>query len=257
MALLTDPIFYYGIEVTSDNKYIDFDEGGPEINAELTPDSYSLSELGDHVCEVLSAAGNQVYTCSIDRDTRIITISATSSFDILWSSGTNTARNASSLLGFANTDTGSVTSVAGISAIGLTFEPQFLLQDYLDKADNQELIDPSVNISANGTVETIKFGDQQFYEMSFKFINNGVLSGSPFTYNATGKDEFNSFMQDIINKNTFEYMPNKNNRSTFDKVILESLRGNRKGTGYRLKELVGKGLPGVYELNNVRLRVKT
>ena len=203
----------------------------------------------------MNSIGGQTYTVTVDRDARTFTVSAAGSFTFLFGTGTHSGNTAANSISFIASDTSAATSHAGTLEIGDSYEPQFKLQDYLDKANNQRLIEPSVNKSADGTIETVKFGTEQFYKMSFMFINNGLLDGSPFIYNATGLDDFNAFMQNIINKNTFEFMPDKDTRSTFDKVILESVSGSKKGTGYELKELTNRGLPGIYELKNIKLRV--
>lgn len=257
MALSTYSVFYFGIEVTGSTKWLDLSEGGPEINIEFTPKSYSLSELANELSTKLNTDGSLDYTVTVDRNARLLTISASGSFEFLFNTGTNSANSIASVLGFSATDTGSSTAHTSSNPIGSVYEPQFILQDFVDKNQNEFLIDANVNRAADGTVETVKFGSERFFEMSFKFINQGILKGNPFIYNATGLDDANNFFSNIINKVTFEFMPDKNNRNNFTKVILESTRESRDGTAYKLDELVSQSLPNIYEINQIRLRVVT
>ena len=100
---------------TNDN--IDFKEdGGGELTATITAGTYTVSELEAEIKNQLETAsdggGNNInYTVSYDSSTKKFTIKEDGSdleqLDILWATGTNNAKSASSLLGFAaENDTG-------------------------------------------------------------------------------------------------------------------------------------------------------
>ena len=118
-----------------------------------------------------------------------------------------------------------------------------------------ERIDPTVSESASGQIESVAFGLRRFIEMSLKFITDKPMDGKVIKNNSTGKADFERFMQEIILKRPLEFIPDIADRNTYFTVTLEQLPGNNKGTGYRLRELVNVGLPGIYEINNIRFRV--
>jgi flagellar hook-associated protein 2 len=100
---------------TNDN--IDFKEdGGGELTATITAGTYTVSELEAEIKNQLETAsdggGNNIdYTVSYDSSTKKFTIKEDGSdleqLDILWATGTNNDKSASSLLGFAaENDTG-------------------------------------------------------------------------------------------------------------------------------------------------------
>jgi hypothetical protein len=97
--------------IDSTNKYIDFDEGGAELTATLTEDTYNGQTLCDEVKTQLDANGALTYTVSYSEATGKFTIAATSNFTLRWQSGTNTANTAGVPLGFdvSANDTGTDT----------------------------------------------------------------------------------------------------------------------------------------------------
>lgn len=83
------------------NKYIDFDEGGAELTATITPGSYNGTTLATEVKTQLDAAGG-TYTVTYSETTGKFTIArAAGNFTLRWQSGTNTANTAGTTLGFA------------------------------------------------------------------------------------------------------------------------------------------------------------
>ena len=83
--------FYYGLEVTASNKWIDFDEGAGEINVSLDPGFYTLEQIAQAVEDKMNDSGADVYTVSVNRDTRKITISSTGTFSLSIVPGTGLA----------------------------------------------------------------------------------------------------------------------------------------------------------------------
>ena len=73
---------------------------------------------------------------------------------------------------------------------------------------------------------------------------------------ANGVSNLRSFMQFATQKNNFEFMPDRDNKAFFYKVLLESTEGNKDGTGYKLIELYDKGLPNYFESGKLVLRLR-
>ena len=143
-----------------------------------------------------------------------------------------------SLIGFTGADLSGASTYTGNNSSGDFYEPQYLLQDWVDKDDNQQKIDPSVNESATGVVEVVSFGTRELYELSIRFATDRDTSKTGvIKNNSSGVSDLRTFMQRITTKAPFEFMPNIAARSTFDKVILESTPEDPKGTAYKLKEL--------------------
>jgi hypothetical protein len=100
----TDGLFVVG----DTNKYIDFDEGGAELNATLTLGTYTADALCAEMKTQLDAEGALTYTVTYSEATRKFTIAASASFTIRWSTGTNAANDVSDMCGYndAANDTG-------------------------------------------------------------------------------------------------------------------------------------------------------
>lgn len=255
MALDSFSVFYYGHEITVINNFINFDEGSGELSAELAVGFYSLTEFTDEVESALNDVGTLTYTVSANRNTRLITISATGSFDLLFSTGSQAATSTYELLGFTASDFTSASSYVGSASSGLIYKPQFKLQSYVDADDNLNFVDSSVNQSANGRVQVIRYGTERFYEMNFKYLTNLLMDGKVILNNPTGIEDIRSFMDYIVNKSPIEFMPDVGDRSTFYTVLLESTSDSKNGTGYKLREMVNENVPNIYETGVMKFRL--
>lgn len=262
MAISTFSIFYYGLKIdggVSANNKLNFLEplqGNTELTATIDPGTYTFSELLTAIKTAMDAVGDLDYTLSVNRTTRLITISTTEEFRLLIGTGSQLGTSPFTLLGFTgSSDLTGASSYTSDSPAGDFYAPQFKLQDYDDKNNFKERQDPSVNIAASGEVEVISFGLIPFYNMSIKFITDKPQDGKVLKSNSSGVSDARRFFEAISERGAFEFMPDIDDRDTFDKVVLESMQGNRTGTGYRLRELVGQSLPGYFEVNNIRLRV--
>lgn len=262
MALNTFSIFYYGLKIEGGinaNNIINFlepNEANVELSAQLSPGTYTYSELLVEIKTAMDAVGDLDYTITVDRTSRLITISTTDTFELLIGTGSQGGSSPFTLLGFTgSSDLTGLSSYTGDSASGDSYEPQFKLQDYDDKENLKERQQPSINVSASGEVEVISYGLVPFYQMSINFITNIAQDGKVIKNNTTGIEDARRFFEFITERGAFEFMPNIDDRDTFDKVILESLAGSRTGTGYRLRELTSRNLPGYFEVKQIRLRV--
>lgn len=256
MALSTFSIFYYGFTIDANNKFINFDEGGGELSAELEQGSHTMDEMRTIIKTAMDAAGGDTYTVSVNRTTRKFTISSTGTFSLLLGTGSQVGASPFSLLGFTSgSDTASASSHTSTSGAGLTYEPQFVLQDYVNDEDFQEKIDSKVNESASGVLEVVNFGTRKFIELSLKFITNILpQDGKVIKGSGSGVQNARAFLQDITKKHPVEIMEDISDRDTFKKLVLESTPSSSSGTAYKLNELVGQNLPGYYEINRLKFR---
>ena len=251
----TKSSFYFGHTINTTNFRIDFKEGaGADLVATLNIGSYALEEFKTECARAMTAAGTQTYAISLDRSTRLLTVSAASSFTLLQGTGPSSGTTAFSLMGFSTGDvTG--TSLVGDSASGSEYLPQFLLQSYISVNDYQEAATASVNQSGSGLTEVVSFGTVSFMECNITFVTDIEQgTGNPIETNLTGVADLRSFMQDITLKSRIEFIEDRATPNSFTKLILESTPTSKTGTGYRLRELYGRGLPGYFESGLLKFR---
>ena len=258
MALSTHSIFYYGLEITKDNFYLNFLEpnaGNIELTAQVAIGVYNYDEFETAIKTAMDLVGDNTYTLSVDRNTRIMSITADGDFDLLVASGSQIGLSPFNLLGFVTAidRTGSA-AYFGDTVSGFSYEPQFVLQDYTPSENNQKYQDSSLNKSATGLVEQISFGLIPFYLMSINFITNLPQDGHLIKNNPNGVSDARDFFKSIIRKGKFEFMPDINSRNTFSSVILESLASMSNGSGFKLNEMVGQNLPEFYDVKGITLR---
>ena len=236
MSDLKYSVFYYGHTITSENFSLDFDEGSGEIQASLSIGDYGLTELLVEVKTQMDAVGGQPYTVAVDRDTRIVTISASSNFDLLVDSGSRVGTSVFGLLGFTTDQTGANTYKAALPS-GSAYFLQYPLQNYVSFDDWKESIDPSVSKSSAGNVQTVSFGVSQFMEGDFKFINDyNQPKVSPLESNPTGVQDVRTFLDFAIQKRKLEFLYDRSQVGVFTTCILESSPESSSGTAYKLKE---------------------
>lgn len=246
--------FYYGYVISDSNFYIDFNEGAGELTAELAVNSYTLQTLATELESKLNATGLDTYTVTVDRATRLYTISSSGTFSLLGATGTNSGESALSVLGFNAVDTLTAASQVSNSAAGTEFKPQFYLQKYISKEDFQESSFASINKSANGDVEAVTFGSNLFYEFSIEMQTDQVAVKNNFIEaDASGVANLRNFLQYATTKSQFEFMPDRDDAGVFDKVILESIGRNRDGVGYKITEM--RGLQKYFQSGLIKLRV--
>ena len=257
MSLTTRSKFYYGFEVSTDARKIDFKEGaGSELTATLDIGKYTLEQFAVVLATALNDAGSYTYTVSVNRTTRKLTVSAASTFNFLISSGSHHGTSAYGLGGFTGSDTGLATSHVSDTAAGSVYAVQFIIQSHVGADDFQNSVYGTVNKSASGKVEVVSYGTESFIQADIKYvtnINNG--SDSPIRYNATGVANLRTFMQYLVTKAPLEYMPDEDTPTTYTPVILESTPDDPKGLKYKLKEAYDQGLPGYYSTGPLVFRV--
>lgn len=255
MSLTTFSIFYYDYEVDSDNFQISFDEGSGELTADVDLGSYTATEIAQAVKTAMDATGALIYTVVFNRTDRSFEISSTAPFDLLVSSGMSSVKLFTKL-GFTGADrTGLSIYTGGVS--GDFYAPQFILQDHISTDNQQNLIKPAVNITANGQVEVVRFGVEKFLTLNIKYITNKMNAADSkiIRSNPTGVADLQRFMQFITLKKHVEFMPNELSRNTYQTLLLENTPSDKNGTGYLLHELYDKGLPNFFETGKLVWRL--
>jgi hypothetical protein len=234
MSIDTYSAFTYGHTITTDNNYINFDEGAGEIAVQISIGSYSMGEFIEAVSTALNSGGTLEYSVSLDRSTRFLTISSTASFSLLVDTGANASISAFPLMGFTGADVSGL-SITGNIASGSYFEPQNILQSYVDFRDNVKTTNASVNQSASGVVEVVSYGAVKFMECNIVPQTDIIGQGS-IKNDANGVANLRDFLSYCITKAPIEFIPDIDTPSTFTKCLLESTRESKQGVDFKIKQ---------------------
>jgi acylphosphatase len=241
-ALTTHSTFAYGWQITTTNRYIDFNDGTTKTVA-LDIGSYTSIQLAQEIERQLDGASSLDFTVTFDRVAKKFTIAANSTFSLLFLTGVNNSQSPYELLGYTQTDKTGSSSYLAESTSGIYYSTQFILQSYKDTSTNRRAIDGVVNKSANGTVEVIKFGNERMMECEFNFITNlQQEQGSIIRENLTGLEEFTQMMEWLTEKYPVEFMKDESVLTTYEAFILESTESDQNGLNYDLIELYDRGL---------------
>lgn len=254
MSISTRSAFIYGHTITEgNNEFINFMEDGvTELSTTIDIGSYTISQFINKVAQALNDIGDNTYTVSLDRATRLITISADANFDLLVTNGTQVSISAFSLMGFTTDRTGALTYTADIPS-GSIYYPQYNLMGYVAFEDMEESVQSKVNESSSGEIEVISYGTRNFSEFNIKYATDIINQGA-ITDNPTGVSDLRIFMQYITKKRPFEFLPDKDIPDTFDSAILESTTKSKDGTGFMLRELYSQKLANYFETGKLTLR---
>jgi hypothetical protein len=252
----TKAVFNFGHIVTGENNEFCFSEGGPQLIAIIDPDGYSLAEFAVALQAAMRDAGALAYVVSVNRtgNANTLTISAPSNFQLLVATGTS-LNPGWELAGFTGADRTGSANYTGNSKSGLQYYPQFLLQSYVPKAHAQESYDYTLNRSASGREELIRFGVDKFIEAEIRFVTNLPMDGVVIESRPNGVEKAVEFLEYITQKQRFEFVPDRATPLTFEKVIISSLPGFNDGTGFRLRELLDLNLRDIYDVGLMRMRV--
>ena len=249
----TKPLFYYGIEIKESNSWLDYQEGaGPIKSVQLNLGNYTPSTFAIEIARAMTGGSTLTYSASLNRTTRIITISTTSNFKLLQSTGPHSADGVWNELSFGG-DTALGLLHACVSAVGDEWRPQFLPQDWVPFEHNVSAVDGVRKEATSGAVETVSFGSKEVMEMNFTFITNRFVDG-PFDNDSQGVEKALSFLRYATTSADLEFMQDRDNPDNFVMSILESTPENSNGLGFKLKELYGKGLPMFYETGLLKFR---
>lgn len=239
MTIQTKPRFYYVDPITVSNAFITLKEPtiSPAIlTAQLRPGSRTMTDLMAELARALNEAGSLTYSASFNRSTRIVTITGSDTFELLIATGSFS--NPFTLLGFTLTDKTGASSYTGATAMGVSYVPQFFPQNFLAFEDNLASTESAVNESASGVVEVVSFGDLRLMEMELKYITDRPkVKGHVIDNNPNAVQEARNFLTHLIRKRPVEFMKDKDDVNTFQKVIIERTNKNKDGTAFELKEM--------------------
>lgn len=249
MSLNTRSKFYYGHYIDLTNNKLDFEDSAVR-EATLNVGDYTLTEFAAEVARAMNEVSNETYSISVNRTDRTLTISSTSNFSLLVTTGANNS-TPWSLLGFTANQTGG-NSYTG-TASGTEFIPQFFLQRYIDFEDDQQSVSSNVAESASGQIQTVSFGTNKFATMEIKYQTaitqvNGAIENS-----TTGVTDLRNFMIYVTKKRKVEFMKDRGTPTSFNKCVLESTSSSSSGTGFRLKESLGS-MPGYFSSGTLKFR---
>lgn len=254
MSIITKSKFLYGFTIDDDTQGLSFNEGGSELVATILVGEYTFGSFATAIANALTTAGSQTYSVSVERDTRTMTVSATSTFSLLVSTGSNAGIFA--FMGFTGADRVGDSSYVGDSSAGSEYIPQYLLQQYISTDHYKEAVSASINESGSGNnIQIVSYGTRQFMECNIKFatnINQGT--GNPIETNLNGVENLVSFMDNITGKTKLEFIPDINLSTTYESFILESTPSDKNGIGYKLKELYSMKLPNYYQTGTLKFR---
>lgn len=253
MALSTYSKFYYGLTITEDNCKIDFKEGATKKVATLTAGNYTFAKLAIEIARALNVAGTQVYSVSVNRTNRKITISAATNFSLLTFTGDYLVVTAFNLLGFDMTaDYAGSNSYTSATGAGFEYAVQFPMQSYIPTTSHQSARDGAVKESTSGVIEAVKFGTKKRMVCEVLFITDILQPGNtPIRSNPSGYEEMVSFLEFAVSKAPVEFIIDDNKPSEFQIFILESTEQDQNGLGFKLIEEYDKGLPGYYRTGNL------
>lgn len=232
MSIKTYSGFTYGHTVTEDNKFIDFDEGIGEITAEIEEGSYTLNDYVNAVSNALNNAGTQEYTILLDANTRVMTISAPSNFDLLVTTGTNIEISAYPLMGFT-ADKLASNSHSGDEQSGSFYEPQNILQSFIPFEDSVLTPKSSKRVTAPGDPEVVSYGKVEFMECNIIPITD-ITPQLSIKSSATARADFRTFINYCIEQAPIEFVADIEN-PTFIPCQLESTLESRDGVGFKIK----------------------
>lgn len=256
MALNVHSVFFYGHTIDENNNLINFKEGaGAEKTAEIPVGSYTLTKFLSTIVASLNAASSLDWTGSVNRLTRVVTLTSSGTASLLFGTGSNALNSPAALLGFAATDLLNLTSFVGSEGSGYEYRPQFPLQNYVSKNQNKKLVNAVVTKSASGdNISVQSFGVDRMIKGNVKFITSQPTEGK-LRNNPNAVEEAQDFMDYIVEKNPIEFMENESDPDTYDRVYLESAGMTMDGTSYELIEYVDRNLPEYFETGTLTFKV--
>ena len=256
--IYTKSKFYYGHTVTADNRAISFSEDNVnELIAELKIGNYSLTSYAQEVRRAMNeVSGGNNYEVSLDRNTRILTISGDNPFTLLTQTGSIILISAFRMMGFNDLqDLTGFNSYSGQFGSGDVYAPQFFLQDYQDFRFNQKTASANVNQSASGLVEIVSYGNVKLMSCNIKYINTYTQpDNSIFENNPNAIDETLTFLEYLITKGRIEFIADRDDANEYVECILDSTSKEQNGTAFELRELYSQGLNGYFETGLLRFR---
>ena len=254
MALSTYQKFQYGWEITTANRYIDFNDGADK-SFMLSVGKYSPTKLAQELASKFNANSSLDFTVTYDSVTRTFAISASANFELLFLTGTNNAETACAVFGFDKLDLSGDDSYVSDFASGAEYSPQFKIQSYMPTSNNRRAIDGIINKSASGVIEFIKYGNERFMSGEILFITNTHQRANSIIRNSkTAVEDYISFIEWCTDKGPVKFFEDEDLEISED-FILESTEKDQKGLDYELIELYDRGWPECFRSGKLTFRL--
>lgn len=256
MGIKTLSQFYYGHFVDKQEHFISIDEGAGEIIVNLTPSGYTFFEQGVELQRALNASlVTQVYTVTTDRSTRKYTISAPSNFSILAGTGAYAGSLAYTQLGLNIVDKTGANSYVSDFSTGTVYRPQLPFFSYAPSNLREGSIQATQDESGSGAVQVVSFGSINIMEADIKYVTNRKDKPDIIEYDADAVESCMQFLSYLRQKNRVEFMPDRDDPDTFERLLLT--KSSVSGTGLEVKLSEMSGIQDYYETNPLTFRVIT
>lgn len=254
MGLKTRSQFFYGHEITPDENYISIDEGFGEVSVFLNPSGYTFTELATELAKALNDAGSLNYSVAADRLTRKFTITASAPFSILASSGAYAGSGVYSKIGFNIADKTGLSVYTSDFATGSVWRPQFVLFNYIPTAHRVSSNQATQDESGSGDIQVVSFGTVNYMECEARFITNRADKPTIIEQDTAGVENAMNFLSYIRLKNRIEFMPDREDPTAFEKLILFRTAQSQQGIEVRLDEMTELNLQDYYKTGLLTFR---
>lgn len=236
MALTSKSLFLYNLTVDDTNQVIPFlnVNAGSEIDAVIPIGTYSLAQLATAIAAAMNLADtSNTYTVSVDRTASSgtenrITIATSGSFlSLLFSSGSEAGNSCRDLIAFGHTDFTGATTYTNSGTTGTALITTEVGYNYLGPEMNKQNWGGAVNISTDGTKETLTWSIQSFIDVEFRYETqaNVIMYWEPL-------------LVWMMEQKAFDFTPNIASPSIFYPVTLEKSSADGKGLAFKMKELL-------------------
>lgn len=248
MALTDKSLFLYGITVGTTNYYLPFKaaSGGPEIDAVIPANQYTLTSLAAAIATAMNQADTaNTYTVTVNRTLsnnlqNAFTISTSGIYlSLLFGSSSLVSLSIATTIGFTASDKTGSTSYTSASTSGTALQTTWYGFNYQPPSVNLKTIG-SVNLAANGTKEVVYWSVQQFIKVEFRYeVQANVLA------------YWQPMIAWMVTGGCFEFTPETKTPSTNYSCTLESPGG---GLELMMKEMI-PDFPFVYTTGPLEFRL--
>lgn len=250
MALRNKSLLLYGLEVTVNNRSLDFEVSAVQKLATLQLGYYSLTSLMTEIERAMNAADpSNEYTVTADRtinggtENRITVSTNGSSLSLLFTTGPRAASSCGSLIGFSGDQTGS-TSYTGTSTAGIAIIPEYIGYTFLDSTMWRKNFGVTT-ITASGEKESIVYNIQKFISIMFKYEPEAKVIA-----------EWLEFVDWTIQQKPFDFTPDYVLSPTeVRQVTLDQTPEDGKGMAWKWKEML-PNFPFNYETGALKFRIR-
>lgn len=250
MALTNPSLFLYGITINALNCNIDFQAAsmGPTLTAIVPIGYYSLTDFLAAIASAMNTTDTaNVYAVTADRTigggtANRVSIATSGAFlSLLFNSGPNTNTSAAEQMGFNDADYTGETTYTGSATCGTILVPLYYGYNYVAPTRSKKVFG-GVNISANGTKESITYPIQVFWEVEFR--------QEP----ASAVDEYWQPLNDwMIQQRPIDFTPDITNPDVVFSGTLESTEQDGTGLAYQMQEML-PDLPGLFQTGKMIFR---